>query len=430
MKYLVRSLLLLFVLLLVATLLSGCSSGPAGVPPITLEHARQLEALTPDKAVDEYTAIKNLYDGHDQEKAAQALLELAKFTSDRSRYGTPQQVHALDPNNLSKAAQDQIEQLREKGDNLARESLKTLYLRYGESAAAKDQATRALQLTVDRTIDQRNSKAFTYKLMDALVNATGRNPAFSYWFALLVIAVTLKVVTFPLMLVMYKSSREMQRMQPIIKAIQEKHKEDPTESNRKMQEAYKEHGVNPFASCIPSLVQLPVFIWMFNLVRIYEVHFGHGHFFWVGSALSHRFPTFFAPDLGQLDIPILLLYAGSMFVTMRLTPQADPAMAQQQQQMSVMMTFFMVWWFIQSRWSSAFLLYYLFQNVLSAAQQYHFVYKPNRARLVTAGAAGAGANLVIDLPSSAIRDYNGSGDTRNGNREDPKPRPRRKAPRK
>ena len=56
--------------------------------------------------------------------------------------------------------------------------------------------------------------------------------------------------------------------------------------------AYKEHGVNPLASCLPMVVQMPFLFWIYNTIRLYEFHFTHGTFLWIGSALSHKYPEY------------------------------------------------------------------------------------------------------------------------------------------
>ena len=197
------------------------------------------------------------------------------------------------------------------------------------------------------------------------------------------IAVFIKAVTFPLLLKTYKSQREMQKIQPILKEIQTKYKGDQAEIQTRTMAAYKEHGVNPFASCLPSLVQIPIFMLMFRLIQAYEIHFTSGHFLWINPAMAHTAigqRLGISPDLAHLDMPILIMYAASMYISMKLAPSPDPQMAAQQRQMSVMMTGMMIFWFIQTRWSSAFLLYYLVQNILSTWQQYVYIYKPNKLK--------------------------------------------------
>jgi YidC/Oxa1 family membrane protein insertase len=420
-------------------LLFGCTGGPQGEEPLTLEHAHQLEAQSdPQKAVDEYAAIRSAYNVKAPEIAAQALLDSARFTSDPSKYGTPAQFKIPDPQHLSAAAKDELDAKHEQGEELARESLKQLVQNYPNSKAAQEAMQSGFKVQIDDRITKRNSIKTSYKIVDALVAATGRNPNFSYWFALAIIAVALKVVTYPLLRMTYKSQREMQKMQPIIKEIQAKYKDEPQEAFRQQQAAFKEHGVNQFASCIPALIQMPIFFWMYSLIRVYETSFSKGHFLWVNPATAHSVPGgYIAQNLAQLDYPLLLLYAGTMFLTMRMTPQTDPQMAQQQKSMSIMMTFMMVWWFTQSKWPSAFLLYYLIQNILSAIQQYYFIYRP--AKLSMAGGSGA-AGMTIDVPpvakSSSLVDRSASrtnGAAKTNGAAQPlsatamKPRPKRKS---
>ena len=92
--------------------------------------------------------------------------------------------------------------------------------------------------------------------------------------------------------------------------------------------------------------------------------------------IGHRLGI--SPDLAHLDMPILILYAISMYISMKLAPSPDPQMAQQQKSMSIMMTGMMIYWFMVTKWASAFLLYYLVQNIISTLQQYKYIYKPSK----------------------------------------------------
>jgi YidC/Oxa1 family membrane protein insertase len=202
---------------------------------------------------------------------------------------------------------------------------------------------------------------------------------------------------------MYKSQREMQRLQPALKALQEKYKGNSQELQQKLMEFYKEHGVNPFASCLPLLIQMPFMIWVYNTIRLYEFHFVNGKFLWIGSSLAHSFPGNVAENLGKFDFPLLVLYTLSMYLTMKLTPATDPQAAQQQQTMSVMTTGMMFFMFMKYQWSAAFIFYWLILNILSAWQSYHFVYKPNKNKPV-----GGDPVLVMDH-GHLVEKNNGTG---------------------
>ena len=173
----------------------------------------------------------------------------------------------------------------------------------------------------------------------------------------------------------FASMREMQKLQPYVKELQAKYKNDKEVLMRKTQELYKEHNVNMFGGCGPMLVQLPILIGLYRMIVLYQYQFVHGKFFWVGSPLSAMFPQVFAPNLGQQDIPLLVLYTASMFVTQKLTvtPSIDPAQAEQQKQMAIMMPLFSGFLFLQWHLPSAFVLYYLIFNILSTAQQKYYM---------------------------------------------------------
>lgn len=332
----------------------------------------------------------------DHNVAAEGLLRAAQFASS-DRYGVEdekekrQEIHVEDPAQLPDAIKELREQMRADGDYKAHDAIKQLLEKYPQSPAAAYARETRFKETLEERIDKRNSARFSYKIVDALVALTGRIPAFSYWFALALIAFIVKLITFPLTLKMYRSQREMQRLQPILKEIQEKYKGKP-ELNEKVMGVYKEHGISPFASCLPMLIQLPFMYWVYETIRQYEFHFAHGTFLWIGSSLSYRFPNYLATNLAQFDMALLIIYALSNYLTMKLTPPSDPQAAQQQKTMSIMMTFMMLWMFMVYKWSAAFMFYWLVLNLISAYQQYIHIYKPNQSQSGSIDNKGGGGN--------------------------------------
>ncbi len=238
-------------------------------------------------------------------------------------------------------------------------------------------------------IDKRNSKLPRYQILDTLVRITGKNPNVSYGLALIALAVLVKLILFPLTKKQYASMREMQKMQPLIKKLQEQYKGKEgaqAEVSKKTMELYKEHGVNPFAGCWPALVQLPFLIFVFTAIREYEFAFSRGHFLWIGSPLADQGWKVYGfevigKNLASPDIPLLALYAVTNFITMKMTPASDPMQQQQQNTMAWMMSGVFFFMFVQYRWSSAFVLYWLALNCLSIWQQYEFIYKPHKERM-------------------------------------------------
>lgn len=383
----------------------GQVPNPANDPKFA--SAVKLEAADPDKAVDEYARIRNEESraGH-EEIAAESLLRSALFTSDPVRYGTPAHIKAPGGGTDSRVVQEATSEMQGRGEVKAHEAVKELLQHYPRSAAALYAVDKNLKGSLEERIDRRNSHIFSYQLVDRLVSLTGAIPAFSYWFALLLIAVVVKLATLPLSIRMYKSQREMQRVQPLLKEIQEKYKGKP-ELTEKTMAIYKEHGVNPFASCLPLLIQMPFLFWVYNTIRLYEFHFSRGTFLWMGGPLSHAFPNYVAANLAQFDIVLLIVYASSNYLTMKLTPPTDPAAAQQQQSMSLMMTVFMFWMFMVYKWSAAFMFYWLVLNILTAVQQYYYVFLPNRIKT-----AGAGVSQSVGGNAPEFRNGSGPGTDR------------------
>ena len=91
-----------------------------------------------------------------------------------------------------------------------------------------------------------------------------------YGTAIVVLTFIVRAAILPLSLRQIRSMREMSAIQPLLKEIQEKYKDDRQRMQREQMRLFQEHGVNPLASCFPLLLQLPVFITLFYLLRSTE----------------------------------------------------------------------------------------------------------------------------------------------------------------
>ena len=251
-------------------------------------------------------------------------------------------------------------------------------------------------------------RAGLYHVMDYLVSITGRQ-TYSYWIAIIMISVLVKLALTPVANKQYASMREMQKLQPYIKELQAKHKNDKEVLGKKTMELYKEHGVNPAAGCAPLLFQMPAWILLLQMISVYQYHFASGTFLWIGSSLSHQFPNILGINLGQPDWPLLILYAGSMYVTQRMTitPAMDPQQAETQKMMTIMTPFMTTYFFMQYHYPSAFVLYYLTFNILSTAQQKYYM----RGMPALSGGTGTGPAILLD----GSRNGNGAKNGSNGN---------------
>ncbi len=232
-----------------------------------------------------------------------------------------------------------------------------------------------------------------YRTLDFLVHLTGAR-SYSYFVAILLISLLVKLALTPLSNAQYASMKSMQKLQPKVKALQDKYKGNKEEQGRKVMELYKENNVNPAAGCLPLIVQLPILYGLYYMIRLYQYQFAKGDFLWIGSGLSHQFPSFLGINLGQPDIPILLLYALSMYVQQRMIVSPDPQQAEQQRTMAILTPFMTTYFFLQYHLPSAFVLYYLIFNVLSTAQQQYYMKK--RSADDTGG--DGGSKVLPDVP--------------------------------
>jgi YidC/Oxa1 family membrane protein insertase len=93
------------------------------------------------------------------------------------------------------------------------------------------------------------------------------NLSLGWGFSIVVMTIVIRAVLLPLTLKQVRSMRGMQQIAPEMKVLREKYKDDPQRLNAEMMNLYRENKVNPFASCLPILAQLPVFISLFYLLR-------------------------------------------------------------------------------------------------------------------------------------------------------------------
>jgi YidC/Oxa1 family membrane protein insertase len=224
----------------------------------------------------------------------------------------------------------------------------------------------------------------------------------SYGFDMILIALVVRLALWPLAQQQFKSMAEMQKLQPLLKGLQAKHKGQAQELQAATMALYKEHGVNPLAGCFPMLIQLPI---LFGLYWAINEHVGcnpaqwvpatasaaakcltggaappgdfwGAHFAWIGSPLSVQFPQVFATSLAVLDLPLFLLYIVSMYVSVRYgsPPSSDPQQAQTQKIMAFMSPAMIAFFGWKYHFASALLLYWLSLNVFTMAQQF-FMYR-------------------------------------------------------
>ena len=160
--------------------------------------------------------------------------------------------------------------------------------------------------------------------------------------------------------------REMQKIQPAMAELKEKHKSDPQKLNKAMMELYRERGVNPLGGCFPMLLQMPVFIALFNVLRTTIELRGAPFMLWISDLSSPDVVAqmpFSLPVIGNTLSLLPILMGVAMFVQQKMQ-STDPKQAALTYMMPIVFTFLFF------RFPSGLVLYWLVNNVLTIGHQY------------------------------------------------------------
>ena len=183
---------------------------------------------------------------------------------------------------------------------------------------------------------------------------------------IILFSIIIKIALHPLSRSSMRSMKKMQALQPLMDEIKEKHKDDPQKMNQQVMNLYKEYGVNPAGGCLPLLLQFPVMIALYNVLRA-TIELRQGNFVWWITDLSipDRLFTlpFEIPFFAIRDVSGLALLMGiTMFVQQKMTVK-DPRQKAMVWMMPVMMTL------LFNSFPSGLNLYYFVFNILSIGQQ-------------------------------------------------------------
>ncbi len=89
----------------------------------------------------------------------------------------------------------------------------------------------------------------------------------NYGVSIILMTILIRLILYPLMQKQMVSMREMQKIQPLMKEVQERYKNNKEKLNQELMKLYKEHKVNPMGGCLPLLIQMPILILLFQVLR-------------------------------------------------------------------------------------------------------------------------------------------------------------------
>nr|WP_312576660.1 YidC/Oxa1 family membrane protein insertase [Sedimentibacter sp.] len=232
------------------------------------------------------------------------------------------------------------------------------------------------------------------KLLYNMVSVLDTSVLSAYAISIILATIFFKLILMPLTLKQTKSMKVMQDLSPQIKELQKKYEKDPQTLQRKQMELYKEANYNPMSGCLPMLIQMPILIAFFYVIRQPVQFVFHDQaffdamnksFLWIkdlGYTENFLFDNGIYNGLGLGGVvipfiggvfPILAIISGySTYLTSKMTTASQPSMNDQQASTQKTMTMMMpVMLFVFSiQMPAGLALYWVVSNIFQVVQQY------------------------------------------------------------
>ncbi|GGG26746.1 membrane protein insertase MisCA [Paenibacillus abyssi] len=177
----------------------------------------------------------------------------------------------------------------------------------------------------------------------------------SYGLSILLLTIIVRTMILPLTLKQYRSSKAMQALQPEMKKIRDKYKDNPQKQQEETMKLFQQHQVNPLAGCLPLLIQMPIFIALYNAI------------YWNPEIREH---TFLWLQLGEKDpyyiLPIIA--AITTYIQSKMMPQMPNNPMQ-----AILLIFPVLIFVMAMSFPAALPLYWIYSNIYTIIQNY-FLY--------------------------------------------------------
>ncbi|HKT36353.1 MAG TPA: membrane protein insertase YidC [Nitrospira sp.] len=175
----------------------------------------------------------------------------------------------------------------------------------------------------------------------------------NYGVTIILLTMGIKLFFVPLQFKSYKSMKQMQMIQPKVLGLQEKYKDDRDKLNKELIKLYRDHKVNPVGGCLPMVLQMPVFVALFNILYM-TIDLRQAPFIGWITDLSVQDPYYVLP----------IIMGATMVIQQKITPTTmDPTQAKIMLVLPVFMTFLFI------NFPAGLVLYWLTNNVLTIGQQ-------------------------------------------------------------
>ena len=212
-----------------------------------------------------------------------------------------------------------------------------------DSEALRDAASTPLKLVPTRLLNQPDRQVF-FDIIQFFYNF-----CHDWGLAIIIVTIIFRIIVAPLMHKQAKSNYAMQKVQPKIQALKDRFPDDPTRQSQEMQKIYAEMKFNPLAGCLPMLLQMPIFIALFQVLREMGDRIGEGTYSFYNlvpnlvTTPSQAFGEGFGTFVPYLIL--MIIFAGATFLPMVLQ-QLKTENTQQKNQtlmMGAIMSLMMLW---------------------------------------------------------------------------------------
>ncbi len=178
----------------------------------------------------------------------------------------------------------------------------------------------------------------------------------NYGLVIILLTLIVRVILTPLTISQTRSMAKMQKLQPQLKEMQKKYKEDKQKLQQETMEFYKKNKVNPLAGCLPLILQMPVFFALFQVLRepsqkVLDIVGDNFNFLWMN--LNERDPYYI----------LVIVMVATMFLSTKMTT-TDPS------QTKIMYIMPVVFGFISWQFPAGILVYWVTTNIWSIGQQW------------------------------------------------------------
>lgn len=192
------------------------------------------------------------------------------------------------------------------------------------------------------------------------ISGTIVDPNLSFGITIIVFTIIIRIIILPLNIKQIRSTVKMSEIQPEVKRLQDKYKNDPQKAQQEMMKLYKERGVNPLGGCLPLLIQMPILFALFAMFRSLSFTAPGmaepAGFLWLTSLVDPD-PLYILPVLSTI----------TTFISSKLMqPAGDSAQAKQTSTMNTAMAVF--FGFMSIKFQAALVLYWVVNNTIQIIQ--------------------------------------------------------------